>query len=690
MAINEKVGVNLVADTKSLREQLRDATQDLIKLQNTAGATGEQIAAAASKAADLRDRIGDAKDTISGFDPDAKFKALGQALQGVVGAFAAVQGGLALVGVESAEVEKQLLKVQGAIALSEGLNTVLSSIDGFKNLGLVIQETTLFQAAYNFVLGEKVVVQEAEVLTTTEATVATTANTAATIAATTATTAETTATVAATTATTASTIALRAFRFALLATGVGALVLLLVTLVQNFDRIKNSISNTFPNLIKFGNLVGSAILKVTDFIGITSEADRSFDKFSKASERRRENLQGELKILEASGASEKILTDKRKQLVNEELSTLDLKRKTKKKLSDEEEKKARELANELLVIDAKYNKSLADATKKNTDEANKKILDANKEKNDKIAQQNKEARDTEFEEFLSSNEKRIARLSEFNKSDKTDFEKKLIDLRDQYDTDLKLFSDSEIGKALAKKTFDEAVFKATKEEKKRISELEDKEADDKIKKLDKQREKKEKEDLKTASMLTKAVDKSIKTSKDQSDQLIKISDAEKEAKINNLRATADVFGALAGLAEQGTATQKALSLAQVAINTGIAISNLVATSSAPTPDNVATGGISGFAKYAAGIITILSNIAQAKSIIDSVPGGGGGSSAGISSVGAGAGAPIAPRSAEPIATTLDQTSLNSINNVVTRAYVVESDITGSQKRIERIEKASRF
>ena len=57
---------------------------------------------------------------------------------------------------------------------------------------------------------------------------------------------------------------------------------------------------------------------------------------------------------------------------------------------------------------------------------------------------------------------------------------------------------------------------------------------------------------------------------------------------------------------------------------------------------------------------------------------------------AGAVAPIAPRAAEPVPTSLDQKSLNSISNVVTRAYVVESDITGSQKRIERIEKASRF
>jgi len=41
-------------------------------------------------------------------------------------------------------------------------------------------------------------------------------------------------------------------------------------------------------------------------------------------------------------------------------------------------------------------------------------------------------------------------------------------------------------------------------------------------------------------------------------------------------------------------------------------------------------------------------------------------------------------------TTLDSRSLNTISNVVARAYVVESDITGSQQRIKRIENAARF
>ena len=176
--------------------------------------------------------------------------------------------------------------------------------------------------------------------------------------------------------------------------------------------------------------------------------------------------------------------------------------------------------------------------------------------------------------------------------------------------------------------------------------------------------------------------------KELSLQRKQIDDAERQAKEENAAAVADILGALSGLAEQGTALQKILALGQVAINTGIAISGLTASTSAPSADNLATGGLSGFAKYAGGIIKILANIAQARNIINSVPGGGSVSSPSISVPNAEA--PLTPSFTPSAPTQLDQTSLNAIGNVAARAYVVESDITGSQKRIRRIENSARI
>lgn len=630
MAVNETVGINLVADTRSLRGQLKEAVQELARLQNTAGATGAEIAEAAKRAADLKDRIGDAKATIEAFDPDAKFKAFGQSIQGVAGAFAATQGALALVGVESAEVEKQLLKVQSALALSEGLNTVLASVDGFKNLALVLRD--------NVVKGFAAMRAAAVTAFTT-------------------------------------------VRGALIATGVGAFAIALGLIVSNFDAIKAAALRLIPGLGNVGKIFGEIVTKVTDFVGITNEAERSLEKFTKTAERRKETLEGEIKILEASGASEKVLSDKRKQLVVNDLNVLREKLKTTGKLSEEEMKKFRELKTDLVVIDTKYNKSIADA---------------NQKRNDEIAKQNKEARDKQIAEANKRKEEEKKKADEAAAELKKNQERVATEdeaIRNRNADKFLSDQQKEIEAVNAKYTKqledrikfggDEAVIEEARNE--ALLEIQKKYDQSELEQLSATTEE-------TVQIIKKGEEQNTKNLKAQSDKNIKISEAEKQAKINNLKATADIFGALAGLAEQGTATQKALSLAQLAINTGIAISNLVATSSAPTPDNIASGGISGFAKYATGIITILSNIGQARSIINSVPGGGGGgSSAGLGPApSAGAGAPIAPRGMEPIATTLDQRSLNTISNVTTRAYVVESDITGSQQRISRIEKAARF
>jgi flagellar basal body P-ring protein FlgI len=50
--------------------------------------------------------IGDAKSLTEAFNPDAKFKALSASLSGVAGGFAAYQGAMGLVGVESKDLEK--------------------------------------------------------------------------------------------------------------------------------------------------------------------------------------------------------------------------------------------------------------------------------------------------------------------------------------------------------------------------------------------------------------------------------------------------------------------------------------------------------------------------------------------------------------------------------------------------------
>ena len=170
---------------------------------------------------------------------------------------------------------------------------------------------------------------------------------------------------------------------------------------------------------------------------------------------------------------------------------------------------------------------------------------------------------------------------------------------------------------------------------------------------------------------------------------IDLDSAERQAKEANAQAIGGILGALSGLAEQGTALQKGLALGQVAIDTGTAISALVANS-AKNPLNSISFGSAGALQYATGLIQILTNIAKAKSIIQSVPGGSSGAGGSAQLAGLSTSAPVAPTFTPAAPTALDATSLNTISNVVARAYVVESDISGSQKRIKRIENAARI
>ena len=114
MAEKKIIELEVKNNLGSLKSQLREAQAEVAKLSEQFGATSREAANAAKKAAELKDQIEDAKALTDAFNPDAKFKAVSAALGGVASGFAAYQGALGLVGVESKAVEEQLLKVQSA------------------------------------------------------------------------------------------------------------------------------------------------------------------------------------------------------------------------------------------------------------------------------------------------------------------------------------------------------------------------------------------------------------------------------------------------------------------------------------------------------------------------------------------------------------------------------------------------
>lgn len=118
----EENKIILDAEITPLKKQLKGAVQELQVARQKFGEFSTEATQAAQKVALIRDAIEDANESAQLFDPGKRFQALTTAASTAAGGIAAVQGAMALFGGESQEVEKALLKVQSAMALSQGLS----------------------------------------------------------------------------------------------------------------------------------------------------------------------------------------------------------------------------------------------------------------------------------------------------------------------------------------------------------------------------------------------------------------------------------------------------------------------------------------------------------------------------------------------------------------------------------------
>ena len=121
---------------KSFRAQLKEAQQDAFRLAQALGQTSPEAVKAAQKVAELRDQMDDFNATVAGMHPD-KFEAVGKVVGTLANGFAAAQGAAALLGSESEDLQKAMVRVQGAMALAQG-------VAGFKDLQFVMAGVRTF------------------------------------------------------------------------------------------------------------------------------------------------------------------------------------------------------------------------------------------------------------------------------------------------------------------------------------------------------------------------------------------------------------------------------------------------------------------------------------------------------------------------------------------------------------------
>lgn len=142
----------LTNSTKSLKAQIKEATKEAMSFGDS---TSKEAIEAQKKVARLKEEFSDFKDRVAAFNPEAKFQSVAKLASGIAGGFSAATGAMALFGAESEDVQKALLKVQAALAISQGLNDIkglgdamanfkLVAIDAFKSLGKAIMANPLF------------------------------------------------------------------------------------------------------------------------------------------------------------------------------------------------------------------------------------------------------------------------------------------------------------------------------------------------------------------------------------------------------------------------------------------------------------------------------------------------------------------------------------------------------------------
>ena len=235
---------------KSFKQEIKEAITDAKRLEEQFGKNSKEFTNAAKRVAELKDRFGEFNQTIASFNPDNKLQALVSVAKGATGAIQGVTGAMTLMGGESEKATQVIARLQGLMAFSQALNSVDDIKNSFKNFNVVLQSSTTFQKANAIA----------------------TAITSFTLKA-----------LGVSTETTA--IGFKVLKGAIVATGIGALAIGLILLIQNFDAVKKTILNLIPGLGSAFSFFGKLFDSITDFIGVTSEAERATQKLIETTEK---------------------------------------------------------------------------------------------------------------------------------------------------------------------------------------------------------------------------------------------------------------------------------------------------------------------------------------------------------------------------------------------------------------------
>ena len=665
----------------NLRKELKQLT---VQLQNLDPASKE-FEQVAKRAGQIKEQMRGVADAINDADPEKFGGKFQRTAEGIAGAFSVVTGAQALFGQQSEEIEKQMLKVQGAIALTQGI----SAMKELRN-----DAGELFNAVK--VGGVN---------------------------------------------------AFKALKTAIGSTGIGLLVVALGVIVAYWDDIKAAISgvsseqkklneqaqqnvrlqdlkkqslNDQDNILKLQGKSEKEILKIK--IRQTDEQIKAYEvsieqqentlkSQVEASKRNREILKGILDFIQAPitailttvdlvgaalgkdfGLKDKLLTWESKFFIDPKEVQAE-----GEKLIFEQRVALKKIKNER----AGYLLEVKDIDKKAAEDKNKSDKDNGKKSVKTLEETEKEKLDLK---------RKIEDLNVANIEDaytrealalKLKHERELEDLKKQYDE-----------KKILKEDYDKMVFELDKKNKAETDKFEE---EQKRIKTEKELADKNKafEDQKTsleAEIITNAENFAIKQqkqlelenadyeqkklnaqgnkaqlelieaqhaanvkaiNKESVDYQKMLDETLKQSKVELLSAVGSIFGELAGLSKQASGIQKAFALTQVAIDTATAISGLTSISFSPTNGDNIINPLGPYIKLATGTAKIISSMSKVKQILGSgvnvTPPTIGGANANIG-----------------VGTTQQGTAQGIQAQSTYKVVVVDSDITKMQDKTKKV------
>jgi hypothetical protein len=198
---------------------------------------------------------------------------------------------------------------------------------------------------------------------------------------------------------------MKLFRIAGMALGIGAIIGLIALVVANFDKIKAVVMNVVNRFKNLGDGTKNLISVLFPIVGIirlvyagleklgvfTESAADKYEKLEKANQKQGKQMQREIDLMEAQGASARELYLAKHKMLMLEYETMEAKRKLIG-LTKEEQEAQKDLANSINILNAeetKRQKDDADKKQKVDDEASKKAAEKRKAAHDKRKEQDK-------------------------------------------------------------------------------------------------------------------------------------------------------------------------------------------------------------------------------------------------------------------------------------------------------------